>query len=41
MENKKIISANSMEPRTKNQLLHELLDGISLDDLRMLVDLKS
>ena len=40
MENQKIISANSMEPRTKNQLLRELLYGISLDDLRMLVDLK-
>ena len=38
--NEKIISTNSMETRTKNQLLRELLDGISLDDLRMLVDLK-
>ena len=37
---KKIISANSMETRTKNQLLRELLDGISIDDLQMLVDLK-
>ena len=37
---KNIISTNSMELHTKNQLLRELLDGISLDDLRMLVDLK-
>ena len=29
-----------MNHHTKNQLLRELLDGISLDDLRMLVDLK-
>ena len=36
----KIISTNSMELHTKNQLLRELLDGISLGDLRMLVDLK-
>ena len=36
----KIISTNSMGTHTKNQLLHELLDGISLDDLRILVDLK-
>ena len=41
MENKKIISPISMEPRTKNQLLRELLYGISLDDLRKLVDLKN
>ena len=40
MENKNIISPYSMELHTKNQLLRELLDGISLDDLRMLVDLK-
>ena len=40
MEKQNIISTNSMEPHTKNQLLRELLDGISLDDLRMLVDLK-
>ena len=40
MDNQNIISTNSMEPHTKNQLLRELLDGISLDDLRMLVDLK-
>ena len=40
MEKQKIISTNSMETHTKNQLLRELLDGISLDDLRMLVDLK-
>ena len=37
---KKIISRNSMETNTKNQLVRELLEGISLDDLRMLVDLK-
>ena len=37
---KNIISPNSMELHTKNQLLRELLYGISLDDLRMLVDLK-
>ena len=37
---KNIISPNSMNHHTKNQLLRELLDGISLDDLRMLVDLK-
>ena len=37
---KKIISSNSMNQNTKNKLLHELLDGISVDDLRMLVDLK-
>ena len=37
----KIISTNSMETHTKNQLLRELLDGISLDDLRILVDLKN
>ena len=35
-----IISPNSMNQHTKNQLLRELLYGISLDDLRMLVDLK-
>ena len=40
MENKNIISTNSMSNHTKNQLLRELLDGISLDDLRILVDLK-
>ena len=40
MENKNIISTNSMSSHTKNQLLRELLDGISLDDLRMLVDMK-
>ena len=38
---KNIISPNSMSNHTKNQLLHELLDGISLDDLKMLVDLKN
>ena len=37
---KNIISPNSMELHTKNQLLRELLYGISLDDLRMLVELK-
>ena len=40
MEKQNIISTNSMNQHTKNQLLRELLDGISLDDLRMLVDLK-
>ena len=40
MENTKNISPISMEHYTKNQLLRELLYGISLDDLRMLVDLK-
>ena len=35
-----IISLNSMNQHTKNQLLRELLYGISLDDLLMLVDLK-
>ena len=39
-QSKNIISPNSMNHHTKNQLLRELLDGISLDDLRMLVDLK-
>ena len=37
---KKIISSNSMNNNTTNQLLHKLLDGISLDDLQLLVDLK-
>ena len=37
---KNMISTNSMNNHTKNQLLRELLDGISLDDLQMLVDLK-
>ena len=38
---KNIISPNiNMNLKTKNQLLRELLYGISLDDLRMLVDLK-
>ena len=36
----KIISSNSMEKRTKNQLIHELFDGINLDDLQKLVDYK-
>ena len=36
----KIISFNSMENHTKNQLLRELLDGITLDDLKILIDLK-
>ena len=36
----KIISSNSMESRTKNQLIHELFDGINLDDLQKLVDYK-
>ena len=40
MEEQNIISPNSMNQHTKNQLLRELLYGISLDDLRMLVDLK-
>ena len=40
MEKQNIISTNSMESHTKNQLLRELLYGISLDDLKMLVDLK-
>ena len=38
---KNIISTNSMSNHTKNQLLRELLDGISLDDLKILVDLKN
>ena len=37
----KIISSNSMENHTKNQLLRELLDGITLEDLKILVDLKN
>ena len=38
---KNIISPNiNMNLKTKNQLLRELLYGISLNDLRMLVDLK-
>ena len=37
----KIISTNSMETHTRNQLLRKLLDGISLDDLQTLVDLKN
>ena len=38
---KNIISTNNiMKLKTKNQLLRELLYGISLDDIRMLVDLK-
>ena len=37
---KNIISTNSMGTNTKNELLRELLNGISLDDLRMLVDFK-
>ena len=37
---KKIISTNNNNMKTKNQLLRELLTGISLDDLRVLVDLK-
>ena len=36
----KLISSNSMGNHTKNQLLRELLDGITLEDLQMLVDLK-
>ena len=36
----KIISSNSMENHTKNQLLRELLQGISIEDLQMLVDYK-
>ena len=36
-----IISPNiNMNQNTKNQLLRELLDGITLDDLKILVDLK-
>ena len=35
-----IISPNSMNRHTKRQLIRELLSGVSLDDLRMLVDLK-
>ena len=37
---KNIISPYSMNQQTKNQLIRELLYGISLDDLRILVDLK-
>ena len=40
MEKQNIISTNSMDHHTKNQLLRELLYGISLDDLHKLVDLK-
>ena len=36
----KIISSNSMNEPTKNQLIHQLLEGITLDDLKILVDLK-
>ena len=39
-QSKNIISPNSMNQNTKNQLIRELLDGITIDDLRMLVDLK-
>ena len=35
-----ISTNNNMDLKTKNQLLRELLYGISLDDLRMLVNLK-
>ena len=37
---KKIISTNSMDHHTKNQLIHELLDGITLNDLKKFVELK-
>ena len=37
MKKQNIISSNSMESRTKNQLIHELFDGINLDDLQKLV----
>ena len=37
---KNIISTNIMNQQTKNQLIHELLDGINLDDLQKLVDYK-
>ena len=41
MENKNIfISTNSMDHYTKNQLIHELLDGITLNDLKKFVELK-
>ena len=40
MKKQIIISSNSMESRTKNQLIHELFDGINLDDLQKLVDYK-
>ena len=40
MKKQNIISSNSMESRTKNQLIHELFDGINLDDLQKLVDYK-
>ena len=36
----KNISSNSMNEPTKNQLIHQLLEGITLDDLKILVDLK-
>ena len=37
---KKIISTNSMDHHTRNQLIHELLDGITLNDLKKFVELK-
>ena len=40
MKKQNIISSNSMESRTKNKLIHELLDGINLDGLQKLVDYK-
>ena len=36
----KIISSNIMNEQTKNQLIHELLEGITIDQLKTLVDLK-
>ena len=40
MEKQNIISPNSMNQQTKNQLIHELLDGITLNDLKKFVELK-
>ena len=37
---KNIISTNIMNQQTKNQLIHELLDGITLNDLKKFVELK-
>ena len=36
----KIISSNIMNEQTKDQLIHELLDGITLNDLKKFVELK-
>ena len=40
MEKQNIISTNIMNQQTKDQLIHELLDGITLNDLKKFVELK-